>query len=91
MTGEEEERLVPRWRRGRGGHGVRAGPRARDPALGAAPAAPGVPHPACARVFPLRAGCDGGGARGITRDYMPFLLILQGMTLQLQGIALSPF
>ena len=26
--------------------------------------------------------------RGITRDYTPFLLILQGMTLQLQGIAL---
>ena len=28
--------------------------------------------------------------RGITRDYTPFLLILQGMTLQLQGIALPP-
>ena len=26
--------------------------------------------------------------RGITRDYTPFLLILQGMALQLQGIAL---
>ena len=26
-----------------------------------------------------------------TRDYTPFLLILQGMTLQLQGIALPPF
>ena len=26
--------------------------------------------------------------RGIARDYTPFLLILQGMTLQLQGIAL---
>ena len=29
--------------------------------------------------------------RGITRDYTPFLLILQGMTLQLQGITLPPF
>ena len=29
--------------------------------------------------------------RGITRDYTPFLLILQGMTLQLQGISLTPF
>ena len=29
--------------------------------------------------------------RGITRDYTPFLLILQGMALQLQGIALPPF
>ena len=29
--------------------------------------------------------------RGITRDHTPFLLILQGMTLQLQGIALPPF
>ena len=29
--------------------------------------------------------------RGITRDYTPFLLILQGMSLQLQGIALPPF
>ena len=29
--------------------------------------------------------------RGITRDYTPFLLILQGMTLQLQGITLLPF
>ena len=29
--------------------------------------------------------------RGITRDCTPFLLILQGMALQLQGIALPPF
>ena len=29
--------------------------------------------------------------RGITRDYTPFLLILQGMALQLQGISLPPF
>ena len=29
--------------------------------------------------------------RGITRDYTPFLLILQGMTLPSQGITLPPF
>ena len=29
--------------------------------------------------------------RGITRDYTPFLSILQGMTLPLQGITLPPF
>ena len=29
--------------------------------------------------------------RGITRDYTPFLLTLQGITFQLQGIALPPF
>ena len=29
--------------------------------------------------------------RGITRDYTPFLLMLQGRTLQLQGIARPPF
>ena len=29
--------------------------------------------------------------RGITRDYTPFLLILQGMTLQLKGMTLPPF
>ena len=29
--------------------------------------------------------------RAITRDYTPFLLTLQGMTLQLQGITLPPF
>ena len=28
--------------------------------------------------------------RGITSDYTPFLLLLQGMALQLQGIALPP-
>ena len=29
--------------------------------------------------------------RGIRKNYTPSLLILQGMTLQLQGIALPPF
>ena len=29
--------------------------------------------------------------RGITRDYTPSLLILQGMALRLQGITLPPF
>ena len=29
--------------------------------------------------------------RGITRDYTPFLPILQGTTLRLQGIVLPPF
>ena len=42
-----------------------------------------LPAAAEARRHPVK--------RGITRDYTPFLLILQGMTLQLQGIALPPF
>ena len=33
----------------------------------------------------------GAVKEGITRDYTSFLLILQGMTLQLQGIAIPPF
>ena len=38
--------------------------------------------PSCERSF-------WGELQGITRDYTPFLLILQGMSLQLQGITLS--
>ena len=35
--------------------------------------------------------CEDLQTRGITRDYTPFLLILQGMALRLQGFALPPF
>ena len=34
---------------------------------------------------------DAPAKRGITRDYTSFLLILQGMSLQLEGIVLPPF
>ena len=38
-----------------------------------------------------RAALHEPAKRGITRDDTPFLLILQGMTLQLQGMNLPPF
>ena len=58
-----------------------------------------APRPAAASALPdaglmltlTLAPAAAPAKRGITRDYTPFLLILQGIALQLQGFALPPF